>query len=608
VVKRTRETIVLLIFSALVVYSPADASEERLELALIIGNNIRTGGHPSLLHYADDDAIEAALHFQTLHPRGRVWLLVNPDEETRAQKSVNRVPEWHPPTLDNFFAALNEIRDAITGAHLAGIDEVTLMVHFSGHGERDAGVHFEDGLLSAAAFRRSLDLLDADRVFVLLDGCYLGGLARGDEPSSIGSKTSIFRDIELSAEKLPRRVGIIGATSVVQEEDYLARGVMTTVELTALSGPADFNDDARISFRELGRYMAEQLGSVPDGPQLVVVPPKGFRRSIVVDLERSGLGGLRFNRRFPSGQIRVRRLEDLELVAEFYHVGTRSLSLRLPPGRYEIMRLLPRESWNHPGYPAVVYQVSVDDTMVSLDDRLSGQAVALLSAGERGADAIPPSVQARIMSAADERALLNSPFRRNPLAYLYKPTATWSLRVDDPGLGLDLARNSLDIPRARRWALALMHRRMWVLAHRRSQALRVGVQGQYKIQQQADVWSGQDAYSDVLRHELRMGPSCGLDSLLGRQKLAVVVSGGYAPSFLTSGLTELLNQENDRFVFSRNTYFDADISWTIPLGSHWDIGPILGGEVLRVVLPGENITQRGWEVQVNVGLLGRRHR
>ncbi len=564
-------------------------SEQILDLALIIGNNRYVGDSSRDLHYADDDALSAAEAFLALHPYGRLWLLVDPDEETLATRPSATRLEHRPPTLDAWDRAIQEMAAIVADARYRGQVTVHVFLHFSGHGERGGILHFADQRLPARSFRISLARVGADEVFALMDGCHLAQVVRDGDRMTTLPPPPIFDESEMSAPERPRWLGLIGATTAAPEHDYLASGLLTLVGLSALRGPADLDGDDRITFQEWGTYVAMQFEGVDGGPQVVVVPPRKNRRATVIDLRTTRLGTIRLEPGFPPGQVRIVQGPTRRLVAEVYHEGIHPTIIQVKPGHYTLLRFLPRATWRHPGYPAQKIDVAVGPDTTRVGRRVAGQLVVLLPEGMKGEGDPPENVEAWTISADEERAIVNSPFRRGHERQDFgRPRWTLCVGVPSPTTGPDLSgtgepRPGFQVRAARTWPL--LDRGPWFLGW--------GLATRLSAVQYAELWvNAKENVTGALHVEARVGPTITQTWALPRGRILLDLGVAYAPGVVADGAAlledpslEAAGSTSARYRFLRNAAGDVYLSWYPATRRPWNAGPYLMGEILRFQLP-----------------------
>ena len=590
---------------------PSALAGQTLDLALIVGNNRHLVQSDRTLRYADDDALMAADRFRMLHPDGALWLLVDPDEETLLAHAGGDLPPYTPPDRAHWEAAIAEMEARAQAARAAGIRRIRLLVHFAGHGEPGGIIHLQDAPLTREAFRQSLARVGADRVFALMDGCHLGDLTRGDGASA-DPLSGVFLDEELALPGRPSWLGLIGSTASVPESGYLGSGLLTLVGLTGLMGPADLDGDQRVTFDEWSRYIYAQLGTLPGSPPIVAFPPGHDALAPVVDLSHSRAGGIRLTRSFGPGHIRIVDSETGALTAELYHHGLSDTTVRLRPGRYDLLRLGEREAWEFDGFPATRQRLTVGEVIQILDGSDPMEAVALVLTGSQGRGEVPQGVDVVELSLRDFFTIENSPFRRElaPSA-LRRPSwqiATVALlpagggpllsetRAPGPGVLVGLG-----------WLYPLTSRGRWLLD--------AGGEAGYTAQRytQLSVGYGEVA-PDALRHALRLGPTLHQTLLLPRLSVGLGLSAFYAPGLVSEGAAIASptagggdpSGGSRRLVFPSSAGVAARVELAPVLSRSWQVAPTLEVNALHLRISDGEASVAVWRPSLALGLsLGR---
>jgi len=556
-----------------------------LDLALIVGNNRHLLDPTRTLHFADDDALRTAEALGMLHPNGQVWLLVRPDAETRGARPDLDGQRFSPPTRAAWDQAITEMQGQIVQARAEGVVEVRVFLHFAGHGEPGGRLHLEDQFLDDAAFRQSLGRLEADRVFALLDGCHLASLmTRGPEGEKPGQQElNIFEYKELAVPSRPRWLGMVSATTVVQEHGYLGAGLLSLVGTTALAGPADLNNDGQIRFSEWSRYVHGLLSSMPGGPSVVSIPPLADPLAVMVDLDQAHMGGIVLPRRFPAGQIRILSSSSGSLIAELYHSGHRQTRLLLPPGSYRVLRMIAPRGWQYSGLPAEALEVAVGDTLIQLDARASPQSVVLLPRGSIERGDVPQDVALIFISLEEFLALQNSPSHQGAPPGGFRAPECWSvsLRAIDPRMGPTLDLEQTPRPGAMLEVSYLAP----VFSRHRSFTL-IGLALQYGVQLEPDAWVDATTVTPLaLRHTLRIGPT--LRRLWAFRPLALEALGtlSYAPGMWTDSKGRLLRAWADsgtwQYFYPANGSGELGLALRFPWGADHEVGPVARVELTR---------------------------
>lgn len=335
--------------------------------AVLIGFN---GGLPAStgtplpeLRFADDDALRLARWFSALAPPERVFLLADPDGQTRAtwEAAGLPLPALRRPTRSALFEALDEIQRALAARPKGR--EAAVVLFYAGHGltgrlllapeaGQQAGLTGRE--LKAAAAR-----LPADQVVVLLDACRSQSLfvERGQAGPDLTAEIRALESKEGEA-----RVGVITAAASDRpagEAAALQGGFFSHVLASGLAGAADADGDGVVRFGELAAYAAFNTERLT-GQRPWFEPPRGDLRAPVVALERAA--GLLLPAG-AQGRVRVATRSGAPLFAEVNKAGAAALKLALPPGSY----LLVRRSGPSVGRAARVEVVSGPALAVSED-------------------------------------------------------------------------------------------------------------------------------------------------------------------------------------------------------------------------------------------------
>lgn len=585
---------------------PKSAESETLALALVLGNNVHRVDARRNLQYADDDALRFAQHFRLLHPDGELILLARPDAETlRVQPEQVELPQ--APTRAAFMAAIQTLTRTAQKARAAGRRRVQLFFYFSGHGEVGAVLHLEDDYLLSQERWTLLGQVGADQVFALLDGCYLGDDVRGE--NGLADAPPLFEEVaELPRASRPPWAAYIGATTPVPELSLFRGGLLTQVALNGLLGPADSDHDQRITFYEWGQYIQATLSKRPFAPRLQVVRPEQDPAAIVVDLRRLGKGGIFMGRDFPSGLVQVTRAGTREVVAQLHHVKGNQQTLRLTPGRYDVIRYLePTEQLQERSvkvlrerrvYPAGMLTVEVGPSkrvLLNRDTRL--RPVFLVPRAMRGADGLDPRAEVALISEEDERIFVLHAYEVRVNPSTLRPPSSWvaELRVENP-LQAGIYRPEDSAPGGEVGAeptlvpgLGLRLEHHWTPLSFGRAFFSFGMAGQYGLNLQTDVYGCQSAADDVCvypsarRHQLRLGGMLAQRWQSPALNLVLQESFSWAPSLLTSGgaLVQDLPHDADasfvewRYVSPTSFVLEASVGVLWPLLSRWELGPQL---------------------------------
>lgn len=251
----------------------ADTPRER-RFALVIGNNHASRSETRDLRYADDDAV--AMH-QLLGQAGvESFLFVHLDAESRplypGLVSEGR-PRW-----DAVRARLARIDREIRAARAGGA-VTSLLVFYSGHGDVANGegyVELEDRRLTRTLLRRGiLERTSAAEVHVVVDACrsYFLAFEKG-----AGGRRRRGAAAPL-VEAIGARTGYILSTSSDREShewEQFQGGIFSHEVRSALRGAADVDRDGRVTYAELGAFLAVANRGIKNArfrPDFVVRPP-----------------------------------------------------------------------------------------------------------------------------------------------------------------------------------------------------------------------------------------------------------------------------------------------------------------------------------------------
>jgi hypothetical protein len=244
--------------------------------AIVIGNNRpEAAGVPSL-RYADDDAV--ATH-ELLRAAGvESMLLARLDEDSRRlHPAVAPAGAPRGDDLDRVFSALT----ARMQQRAARGETVELLLFYSGHGDVAAGegyVVLEDRRLTRSALHALLARSPAARNHVFIDACKSYFLAFERGPG--GNREAYARSFV--ADTIPahlRNTGFVLSTSSGRDshewERYQA-GILSHEVRSALRGAADTDGDGRVTYAELGAFLAAANQSIENErfrPDFLVRPP-----------------------------------------------------------------------------------------------------------------------------------------------------------------------------------------------------------------------------------------------------------------------------------------------------------------------------------------------
>ena len=261
------------------------AAVDVARFAIVIGNNRGEADQVAELRYADDDAV--ATHKLLREAGVDSVLLTTLDQDSR--RLYPQLDGVRPPRradLDDAFAA-GLVRMHAAASRGAATE---LLLFYSGHGDVAGGegyVVLEDGRLTRTMLHTLLARSPAVRNHVFVDACKSYFLAfdkgAGGRRETYGSS--------FVADTVPARLtntGFVLSTSSDRDshewERYQA-GILSHELRSALRGAADVDGDGRITYAELGAFLATANESIPNPkyrPDFMVQPPgHDLRRDVL---------------------------------------------------------------------------------------------------------------------------------------------------------------------------------------------------------------------------------------------------------------------------------------------------------------------------------------
>jgi hypothetical protein len=270
---------------ALLLRPAVAAAADVARFAIVIGNNHGEADNVAELRFADDDAV--ATHELLLEAGVDSVLLTRLDQDSR--RLYPQFDGVQPPRrrdLDDAFAAVSaRMRVAASGGAVT-----ELLLFYSGHGDVAGGegyVVLEDGRLTRTMLHTLLAHSPAVRNHVFVDACKSYFLAfdkgAGGRRETYGSS--------FVADTVPAglaNTGFVLSTSSDRDshewERYQA-GILSHELRSALRGAADVDRDGRITYAELGAFLATANESIPNPkyrPDFMVRPPgRDLRREVL---------------------------------------------------------------------------------------------------------------------------------------------------------------------------------------------------------------------------------------------------------------------------------------------------------------------------------------
>jgi TolB-like protein len=274
--------------SLLLAALPAQAAVQTF--ALVVGVNSSIDPGVERLRYADDDAAKYARLFDRLADRTTLLTLFD-DESRLVYKDL--AARARTPDRAGLEGAVKELREATARAHAAG-DQVVVYFAYVGHGARakdgEGYVNLTDGKLTRSQLHDLLIDPPADPAFrfdtlhVIIDACsayflvHDRGVGVSTAPGEYSGHMGDLFGSAASPEKAPH-VGYVLATTgdaKVHEWSAYRGGVFSHLVRSALSGAADVDLDGRVTYAELGAFIAAASGTIQDPRarlDVTVTPP-----------------------------------------------------------------------------------------------------------------------------------------------------------------------------------------------------------------------------------------------------------------------------------------------------------------------------------------------
>ncbi|MGI5862977.1 MAG: hypothetical protein ACOX6T_13075 [Myxococcales bacterium] len=280
--------------------SASPARAETRTLAVVLGVNTSVDPGVATLKYADDDAAKYVRLFDRL--AGETTLLTVFDAESRlvyddlARRA--RIPDKH-----QLKRAIADLRAKVRAVHEAG-EQAEVYFVYIGHGARERDGEGYVNLVGEKLTRTELHRLvlsppedpleRPDAMHVIIDACSAyfvvhdrgAGLTPAEEDYS-GRMGELFG--AASATESYPHVGFVLATSgdvKVHEWSAYRGGVFSHLVRSGLSGAADIDLDGRVTYPELGAFIAAASGAVKDPRarlEVTVTPPPARAEAALSD-------------------------------------------------------------------------------------------------------------------------------------------------------------------------------------------------------------------------------------------------------------------------------------------------------------------------------------
>jgi hypothetical protein len=301
--------------------------------AIVIGNNRPETDAVPTLRYADDDA--ASTHKLLLEAGVRSVLLARLDDDSR--RFLPGVAPRAPPRAAAFDAAVADLFSEMRAQADAGVGS-ELFLFYSGHGDVDHGegyVLLEDRRLTRGDLYALLARSPAARNHVFIDACKSYFLAFKRGPG--GQRTPYAGSFVAPSE--PGRldnVGFVLSTSSDRDSHEWERfqgGILSHELRSALRGAADVDGDGRVTYAELGAFVATANRAIENPrfrPDVLVRPPGNDLAAQVLRWDQ-GTAAVRVR----GGAVGHLYLENArgERVLDAHPAPGQVISLRVPPER-----------------------------------------------------------------------------------------------------------------------------------------------------------------------------------------------------------------------------------------------------------------------------------
>ena len=238
------------------------------------------------------------------------------------------------PSRSQLYAALAKVGAIASGRRR---EDVSLIFYYSGHGDRDA-LHLGGERVMLTELDQQLGGVPAGLRLVVTDACRTSDLR--------GKGITATEPFTITLDAASRASGVIRVHAsadgeIAQESDELGAAVFTHYWLTGLSGAADANGDARITFEESYAFAygqtlfrsARTSGAV-QRPALETTLREGAPVVLTTTASTTRL-------RFPRGtdsHFLVYGVGSRTVVGELWSSADRAVFLAVSPGRYIVHR------------------------------------------------------------------------------------------------------------------------------------------------------------------------------------------------------------------------------------------------------------------------------
>jgi hypothetical protein len=258
--------------------APASAATTRV-YAVVVGVNTSSDQGVVSLKYADDDAAKYAKLFERMADETSLLAVFDGDSRGSYLELARRA---RVPERKELERVLSEVGKKVAADHARG-DEAALFFVYTGHGARaqngEGYVNLVDGRLTRTDLHRLLlSRTDTagwerpDALHIIVDACSAYFLVhdRGSDLTPSDKDYSAHMGDLFGAGASPERyphVGFVLATTgdvKVHEWSAYRGGVFSHLVRSGLSGAADVDLDGRVTYPELGAFIAAASGAIQD--------------------------------------------------------------------------------------------------------------------------------------------------------------------------------------------------------------------------------------------------------------------------------------------------------------------------------------------------------
>jgi hypothetical protein len=277
-------------------------SRERV-YAIVVGVNTSMDDGVAALRYADDDAAKYARLFQSF--ADRIFLLTVFDADSRSTYA-DLSPMARVPDRAGLTRVIDEVGALAARDRAAGFSPVVYFV-YTGHGARakdgEGYVNLTDARLTRSDLRKLLLERESsatwarpDFLHVFIDACSAYYLVR-DRGADLVAMPEGYEE-HLATSFAPRGsdrfpwVGYVLATTgdaKVHEWEAYRGGVFSHLIRSGLTGAADIDLDGKVTYAELGAFVAAASGEIRDPRariNVTVIPPPANALAPLSERER----------------------------------------------------------------------------------------------------------------------------------------------------------------------------------------------------------------------------------------------------------------------------------------------------------------------------------